>query len=373
MPRVRSSEMLAVCDRLAETIADHAPGERITLSEIRDRMADLDQGVADNYRMRAIREAVADGRLIREASGVWRRPAVDIDGAQARLDITAEAPAPEAEAPPEVDQTYRLPATVAAYLAHWEGVIRDGGRVACRATGPAGCGKTEAGQQIAARLGLPVVTMDCSLIRDPVEWFGGRTLSNGSVRWQDSAFARRIAAGRLVVILDEVNRSSPEVANALLPLLDRRGRASIADRPMPLQAGPGILWWATQNLGAEYTGTGRLDRAIDDRLSRTFEFSPLPADEEALLLVERTNLDIDSARRLSAVAAATRSSADLDRPISTRSLLAAAADLQAVGPQSLAVTLLAMYSQDGGGSSERAMVASLLTGQGFAIDAEGSR
>lgn len=372
MPPTRSREMLAVVDRLRLAIADHTPGERLTLDVLRsDYFADLPLGAADNYLLRAIREAVSEGRLTRESSGVWRRPA-DINEAQADRDITAPAPAPEAEAPPAVDPTYRLPETVAAYLDHWAGVIRDGGRVTARATGPAGCGKTEAGVQVAARLGLPVVTMDCSLVRDAVEWFGGRTLLSGSVAWEDSTFARRLQGGRCVVILDEVNRASGEVANALLPLLDRRGRASIADRPTPLQAGPSIVWWATQNVGAEYTGTGRLDRALDDRLSRTFEFRPLPERDEAALLVERTGIDEDSALRLAAVSAATRR-ANLSRPLSTRSLLAAAEDLQAVGPRSLAATVLAAYCPEGGTSSERATVASLLTGQGFAIEEEVTR
>jgi hypothetical protein len=389
MPPTRSPEMLAVVDRLRLAIDDHVPGERLTLDELRsDYFHDLPLGAADNYLLRAVREAVADGRLTREASGVWRRPtsaqiltgryidppsapeAPAPEAAQAHLDITPPAPAPaEAEAPPAVDPTYRLPATVSAYLDHWSAVIRDGGRIAARATGPAGCGKTEAGVQIAAALGLPVVTMDCSLVRDAVEWFGGRTLSGGSVAWEDSSFARRLQAGRVVVVLDEVNRAAPEVANALLPLLDRRGRASIADRPTPLQAGPSILWWATCNVGAEYTGTGRLDRALDDRLSRTFEFSPLPERDEATLLVERTGIDEDSALRLAAVSAASRR-ANLSRPLSTRALLAAAEDLQAGGPRSLAATVLAAYSPDGGTSSERATVASLLTGQGFAIEAD---
>jgi len=373
MPPTRSPEMLAVVDRLRDIIADHAPGERLTLALLRDRCDDLPLGAADNYLMRAVREAVSDGRLEREASGVWRRPSLDhADAPYPSLQAEAPAPAPEAEAPPAVDPTYRLPETVAAYLDHWAGVIRDGGRVTARATGPAGCGKTEAGVQVAARLGLPVVTMDCSLVRDAVEWFGGRTLLSGSVAWEDSTFARRLQGGRCVVILDEVNRASGEVANALLPLLDRRGRASIADRPTPLQAGPSIVWWATQNVGAEYTGTGRLDRALDDRLSRTFEFRPLPERDEAALLVERTGIDEDSALRLAAVSAATRR-ANLSRPLSTRALLAAAEDLQAVGPRSLAATVLAAYCPEGGTSSERATVASLLTGQGFAIEEEVTR
>lgn len=371
MPPTRSPEMLAVVDRLRDIIADHAPGERLTLALLRDRCDDLPLGAASNYLMRAVREAVSDGRLEREASGVWRRPSLD-QTEPPYPSLSAEAPAPAPEAPPATDPTYRLPATVSAYLDHWAAVIRDGGRVACRATGPAGCGKTEAGVQVAARLGLPVVTMDCSLVRDAVEWFGGRTLLSGSVRWEDSTFARRLQGGRCVVILDEVNRAAPEVANALLPLLDRRGRASIADRPTPLQAGPGILWWGTQNVGAEYTGTGRLDRALDDRLSRTFEFRHLPERDEANLLVERTGIDEDSALRLAAVSAASRR-ANLSRPLSTRALLAAAEDLQAVGPRSLAATILAAYSPDGGTSSERATVASLLTGQGFAIEEEVTR
>lgn len=269
---------------------------------------------------------------------------------------------------PAADPTFRMSTTLRGYFGQIAAAAQGGSIEGLRFVGPAGCGKTEAGLQLAAMAGFDAFVIDCSIVREPRDWFGSRTVRGGSIAWQDSQFVRAVTRGNTVIVLDEANRASLTVGNALLPLLDRRRATLVEERGSVVRVAPGTVFVATMNEGAAYTGTGPMDAALRDRFPRVVEFTYLPAAEEAALLVARTGIDTVTAARLVEIASKTRAAgpggvAPFSTVLSTRQLLAAAADYRLSGPGSLTYTVANLYPAEGGNESERASVTALLVGK----------
>lgn len=234
--------------------------------------------------------------------------------------------------------------------------------------GPHGAGKTELAIQFAARTQRPLLVMDCANLREPRDWFGFRTIEDGRIVWHTSLFARTLPQGHVVVLLDEVNRCTPAVCNVLNPLLDGRGATYLEELGEELRVGPDVVFFATLNAGAAYTGTYGMDAAMRDRWPRIIEVDYLPRHEEIALLVSRTGLAHEQATALVDLAHHVRAracgpEATFSEAISTRRLLAAAEDLVHAGPGSLRFTIANHFSSEGGEESERAAVLHLLEGK----------
>jgi nitric oxide reductase NorQ protein len=268
---------------------------------------------------------------------------------------------------PALDGDYLMPEEVATYVSYLKRSMESGNHEHFRITGPKGTGKTEGGMQLAALLGLPCLVMDCSIIREPRDFFGMRDVRDGRTFWSDGVFTKTVEQGNAVIILDEINRASDMVGNALLPLLDRRRSTMVQERGCPVKGGPGIIWWATTNVGSIYTGTNALDAALQDRFTRVVEMDYLPPDKEAALLVARTGISRIWAQGLVEVATRTRQQVGGLTPfstvLSTRQLIGAAHDLHNIGLPSLALTIGNLFSNDGGGDSERSKIMNLVVGK----------
>lgn len=229
-----------------------------------------------------------------------------------------------------------------------------------RLIGPAGCGKTSAGQWLAQETGKSLLIMDCSIIREPRDWFGFRTVKDGAIKWQDTNFVRQVTAGNCVIVLDELNRAPSAVLNGLMPLLDHRRSTWVEERGSAVTCGPNITFVATTNVGSRYIGASPVDLALADRFSRVIEVSYLDVTDETDLLCRRiSSLPRNSAEALTVIAATTRAKTSGYEPISTRELLAAASDLALYGEHSLRYTLLSKITDH----SKRASLATLLTGK----------
>ena len=371
MPRSRSDSFVAVIDAL-DTIATTTTST-LTIDALRDALRAAgctNFGAQDNYIRRAIREKVLRG----EAREIGRC-AYRFIGSPASSSAAEPAPsapveiAHEADAltTPTLDPTYRMTPPLRAYFERIAASAQSGNIEQLRLVGPAGCGKTEAALQLAAIAGFDAFVIDCSIVREPRDWFGSRTVRGGAIAWQDSQFVRAVTRGRTVIVLDEANRASLTVGNALLPLLDRRRATLVEERGSVVRVAPGTIIVATMNEGAQYTGTGPMDAALRDRFPRVIECRYLSATDEARLLVDRTGIDAANAARLVEIAECTRQTAagvgTFSTVLSTRQLLAAAADLKMVGPLSLAFTVANLFPSEGGTESERAQIVSLLVGK----------
>ncbi len=233
--------------------------------------------------------------------------------------------------------------------------------------GPQGCGKTSVAYQFAAKTGMPLLKMNCPLVREPRDWFGSKRAENGSVFWDKALFAEAIAKGGLVVLLDEITRATPNVLNSLLPLLDWTRESYIEEAKEKLKVGPQTYFFATANIGAQFTGTFKLDSALADRFGAIVECSFLSEHDESELLVKRSGISMDVANRLVKIANMVRNenqnSGKLTETISTRVLLDVAQLYTTIKESAFRFTVLPKFSSDGGLQSERAQVLGFIQGQ----------
>lgn len=138
--------------------------------------------------------------------------------------------------------------------------------------GPTGLGKTDVAVNIATVLGVPITIFDMGTMTDPImglvgthviEVKDGKTFS----QFKKSRFSEVIQQPG-IVLLDEVNRAASAANNLLFPCLDFRKELpmeySFGDTT-PIKIHPECVFFATANIGSQYTGTHKLDRALIDR------------------------------------------------------------------------------------------------------------
>ena len=270
---------------------------------------------------------------------------------------------------PDVDPSYVMPPDTAELFE----VLNQGRKEMSEnvlLVGPTGCGKTELAKQFAARVGLPLLKMDCSNITEASQWFGRLDMKNSSLEYLEAPFSRIVARGNHVILLDEINRASSEVLNCLLPLLDTTRSTFIQERkPSPiLRDGGGLIWFATMNEGSQYTGTMRLDRALRGRLSNVVELTYMSKADEIALLVRRTGIDVENATKLVDIADTIRLKAKginsiYTHVLSTRELLNAAKKFVRGGIKTLRFTVLNHFDGGNGVDSERGHVLKMLEGK----------
>lgn len=236
--------------------------------------------------------------------------------------------------------------------------------------GPQGCGKTETCMQFAAYAGLPMIKINCALIREPRDWFGYKSAEDGNVYWVPSEFSKLVERGGAVILLDEISRAAPPILNSLLPLLDGTGQTFLEESKRVIERGQDIYFFATANIGNQFTGTyGKLDSALDDRFAIRIECNFLAPEEEANLLVKRTGINLKGAKKLVSVANKVRQMAGgalgntLSSVISTRNLLDTAQLYKSIGNDAFEFTILPIFSNKGGANSQQAQVAQIIQSQ----------
>lgn len=237
-------------------------------------------------------------------------------------------------------------------------------------TGPQGCGKTELCLQFGANAKLPVLKINCALVREPRDWFGYKTAEDGTVSWVKSEFCKVVERGGAVILLDEISRAAPPILNSLMPLLDGTGFTFLEEIKEIVKRGPNLFFFSTANLGNQFTGTyGKLDSALSDRFAVRIECTFLDPLSERNLLIERTGISSDVAKKLVTVATMVRNHANgalgsnLSTIISTRNLLDAAELYKNLGHSSFEFSILPLFSAKGGTSSQQAKVLQMIQSQ----------
>jgi len=234
--------------------------------------------------------------------------------------------------------------------------------------GPHGCGKTESAIQFAARYKRPILIMDCAHTREACLWWGRMHAKEGTTYFSPSDFFNAVEAGGHVIVLDEINRVGSNILSPLMPLLDARRLTYVPDTNRILRVGPNTIFFATMNVGSQYTGTSDLDLAIEDRFVTRIEVTYLNPDDERKVIVSRTGITDDNAKKLVDIAnmirkKATGFGATLSKTISTRQLLGAAILYKDMGINALDFTLANHFSAEGGSDSERRQVLQMIQGK----------
>jgi len=198
--------------------------------------------------------------------------------------------------------------------------------------GPAGTGKTEWAQQLAARTGRPFALISCDTGTD-ASTLVGMTVpdASGGVTWQDGQLTRAIQTPGCVVCLDEPSVARPGALFVMQNVLANR-QLFIAETGRRVCVASGVLFLTTDNTngtggGARkgYTDTNRLNAAFLDRFGVRVRVDYLPADREADVICAYTGCTPELANLLVSAATVTRAAADnqqLSHGIGLRRLLA---------------------------------------------------
>jgi MoxR-like ATPase len=150
--------------------------------------------------------------------------------------------------------------------------------------GPTGVGKTELVANIARETDMPLTIFDMGTMTDPIMSLVGTHAIEVKDGITTSTFKRsrfsQVIQQPGIVLLDEISRASAAANNLLFPCLDfRRTLAMEYDftDSTPVEIHPECVFISTANLGSQYTGTHKLDRALVDRFM-TIEIDPLGTD-----------------------------------------------------------------------------------------------
>ena len=196
--------------------------------------------------------------------------------------------------------------------------------------GQTGTGKTELCLLACKRLDIPCRVYDMGSMHDPLsQMLGTHRLKGGESVFEYARFAEDVQKPG-VILLDELSRAPLGTANILIPCLDSRRTLPVEMaggeglRSVPIH--PECMFIATANVGAEYTGTFSMDRALTGRFF-PLEFEYMPEAEEAEVLKKRYSISASDALNIVAVARTARNlfeKQEVSCSISTRETLAAA-------------------------------------------------
>ena len=196
--------------------------------------------------------------------------------------------------------------------------------------GPTGTGKTELVTLICQQLDIPCHIYDMGSMYDPVAGLlGVHRLQKGGVSVFDYAQFTKDIQEPGVILLDELSRAPVTTNNILFPCLDNR-------RFLPVEMAGGddlrrvpvhseCCFVATANVGAEYTGTMSMDRALINRFF-PLELDYMPENEEIRVIQKKCHIQYADAKQIVAVANIVRNlyrKQELSSALSTRETLMA--------------------------------------------------
>ena len=158
-------------------------------------------------------------------------------------------------------------------------------------TGPSGCGKSELCYRVARAAGRAIEPFNCGAMSKPRSSLIGNThFDREKGTWfAESRFVRAVQKTGTCLLLDEISRAGRDAFNILLPLLDEQGYLAIDEAegaPVVKRAEP-VTFFATANLGMEYTGEEPLDKALADRFPVVIAIDFPPTDQEFAVLIRR--------------------------------------------------------------------------------------
>ena len=241
-------------------------------------------------------------------------------------------------------------------------------------TGPSGCGKTLAVQSVAKALnGRPFYYFNFGATTDARSTLVGNTHYNkeNGTYVAEALFAKAIQVENSIIMMDELTRATSDAWNILITVLDENQRyLRIDERPdtPTIKVAKGVTFIATANIGAEYTATRVLDRAILDRFTAIVEMEPLNTDQERQLLsMTYPNLATASINAIAEIAATTRTQVKSDDPKVTTSMSSRMtvemAGLMHDGfslAEAAEVCIFPFFSEAGGTDSERTFMKQLV-------------
>jgi MoxR-like ATPase len=164
--------------------------------------------------------------------------------------------------------------------------------------------------------------------------------------------------------LDELSRAHPDAANILLTVLDYNQRYLRLDEKdgSVVKVADGVTFFATANIGNEYTNTRVMDRALLDRFTVKIEMDMLAPDEELTIIKnQHPSANINTMEKIIEIASITRQyfkDGKVNKGLSTRSVVEMA-ELTSDGftlSELADMVIYPEYPSDGDINSERTMI-----------------
>jgi len=217
---------------------------------------------------------------------------------------------------PGIDPNYFLPQGIIKNLNRIEKLSKRH-PVNVLVVGKQGCGKSSLVKQFAAYYKRPLSTFQIGLLSEPGQLFGEKGLKEGNTFFEEFLFPKAISTPRSVIHLEEINRPEhPKALNDLFSVLseDRSiwveglGLVKVADE---------IIFFATLNEGAEFTGIDMMDAALRDRFY-IIQVDYPPADIEEEIICSKTGVSREIAKKIINVVNLLRNNAQMPLSISTR-------------------------------------------------------
>ncbi|WP_374554500.1 CbbQ/NirQ/NorQ/GpvN family protein [Aquitalea pelogenes] len=195
--------------------------------------------------------------------------------------------------------------------------------------GPTGCGKTRFVAHMAARLGLPLITVSCHDDLSAADLVGRHLIGDGQTVWCDGPLTRAVRLGG-ICYLDEVVEARKDTTVVLHPLTDDRRILPIERTGEVLVAPPGFMLVVSYNPGYQHVLKTLKPSTRQRFVAMSFDFPS--AEVEQQVVMQESGLAAAQAQQLVTLAGQLRrlSGYDLDESVSTR-LLVYAAKLMASG------------------------------------------
>ena len=243
-------------------------------------------------------------------------------------------------------------------------------------TGASGGGKTLTARTIAKAYNRPFFKFNLGAMSDARTSLIGNTHYNPEkgTFFAQSDFITAIQTPGACILLDEMSRMSNDAENILITPLDADQRyIRIDENPdcPVVEVAEGVCFFATMNVGTEYTSTRTIDRATKDRFTTIVDIPLLTEQQEYdLLKLLYKGINKDLLKGVAYIAYYTRENImseepDLSTIISTRSTVEQVA-LLIDGfrfTEVMEAMVFPMYDNEGGVESERAHMKTLVQGK----------
>lgn len=199
--------------------------------------------------------------------------------------------------------------------------------------GERGTGKTEFVTQLAARLGRRLYRINFDEALERADFIGGNTIENNNVVWKPGIVVQAIQHPGAIVLFDELGFARAQALATLHALCERSHNRSItiSETGQRFRVAPHVVFFAADNSNGHgdhsgnFAGVREQNTAFIDRFSFTIRFEYLRPDDEAELIVSRTNVSRDAADIIVKLASVAREKARaglLTQPPSLRQLFA---------------------------------------------------
>jgi len=242
--------------------------------------------------------------------------------------------------------------------------------------GHSGGGKTLTAKTLAEAYNRPFFKFNMGAMTDARTSLVGNTHYNPEkgTFFAASDFIKAITTPKAVILLDEMTRMSNDAENLILTVLDADQRyIRIDENPdcPVISVAEGVVFFATANIGTEYTSTRTIDRATKDRFTTIVDIPLLTEQKEYdLLKLLYSDVNKELLKGIAEVAWLTREDVQSEEPklstiISTRSTVEQVA-LLIDGfrfSEVMEAIVLPMYDKEGGVESEQAYMRQVIQGK----------